>query len=283
MSIRQADLSVITIVLNDEQGLKGTINSVQSQKALTIEHLIVDGGSTDGSALIAKQNSDVVISSEADGGIYPAMQRGALCASGEYIVFCNSGDVIYGDLYLANAIDQLKKEGSPWGFGPIIEKTERNTYTWVPASTISDSNSIISRETFVPFPSFIIKRDLFNKLGGLTSIYKIAGDFELICKASLISKPTIFEEPIALFSAGGVSYINADLAWREEIAIRKNLLKLHSKAIFLEWIKYCVRVCKWRIGKLIDTAQKLFFNGRVSWRDLRAIEVPDRFSSFLPK
>jgi len=283
MSIRQADLSVITIVLNDEQGLKGTINSVQSQKALTIEHLIVDGGSTDGSALIAKQNSDVVISSEADGGIYPAMQRGALCASGEYIVFCNSGDVIYGDLYLANAIDQLKEEGSTWGFGPIIEKTKRNTHAWVPASKINDSNSIISRKTFVPFPSFIIKRDLFNKLGGLTSIYKIAGDFELICKASLNSKPTIFEEPIALFSAGGVSYINADLAWREEIAIRKNLLKLHSKAIFLEWIKYCIRVCKWRIGKLIDTAQKLFLNGRVSWRDLRAIEVPDRFSSFLPK
>lgn len=275
------DLSVVTIVLNDEKGLTRSINSVRCQKVIAIEHLIVDGGSTDGSALIAEQNSDVIISSESDGGIYPAMQRGAMCASGEYILFCNSGDVIYGDMYLANAVNQLRKEGSSWGFGPIIERTNRNTHAWVPALKINDTKSIISRETFVPFPSFIIKRELFNELGGLTSKYKIAGDFELICKASLTSTPTIFEEPIALFSAGGVSYLNADLAWREEIDIRKNLLNLHSKVIFLEWIKYCIRVCKWKIGKLIDLTQKLFFSGKVSWRDLRAVAVPDKFSKFL--
>lgn len=281
MSIRPSDLSVVTIVLNDNLGLTRSINSVQRQKALTIEHLIVDGGSTDGSDLIAEQNSDVNISSEPDGGIYPAMQRGAMCASGDYILFCNSGDMIYGDMYLANAVNQLRMEGSSWGFGPIIEKTNRDTHAWVPASKNNDANSIISRETFVPFPSFIINRELFNELGGLTFKYKIAGDFELICKASLTSKPTIFEEPIALFSAGGISYTNADLAWREEIAIRKNLLNLNSKSIFLEWIKYCIKVCKWRIGKFIDLTQKIFFNGKVSWRDFRAVAVPDKFSKFL--
>jgi glycosyltransferase involved in cell wall biosynthesis len=90
-----ADISVITVVLNDKSGLQRAIGSVQRQQSLVIEHLIVDGGSTDGSSELASQFSSIPIPSKPDGGIYPAMQRGAIVASGEYLVFCNSNFISF--------------------------------------------------------------------------------------------------------------------------------------------------------------------------------------------
>ena len=205
MSPNTADISVITVVLNDKSGLERAISSVQRQRSLVIEHLIVDGGSTDGSAELSREFSSVLIDSKPDGGIYPAMQRGAMRASGEFLIFCNSGDMLFGNDFLAEAIHQLRIDKSLWGFGPIIELTQRDSYAWVSAPKCADARSIISRNVFVPFPSFVIDRNLFLQLGGFTDQFRIAGDFELICKTANSSKPSIFRAPIALCAAGGIS------------------------------------------------------------------------------
>jgi len=281
MGPNTSDISVITVVLNDKSGLQRTIASVQTQQSLVIEHLIVDGGSSDGSAELAHKFSSIPIPSKPDGGIYPAMQRGAIVASGEYLIFCNAGDVIFGENFLANALSQLRIDKSLWGFGPIIEHTERNTFAWVSTPKETDSQSIISRKTFVPFPSFIIDRNLYLRLGGLTDQYKIAGDFELICKAAKISNPSIFRDPIAQFSAGGVSYLHADKAWKEEIAIRTNLFELDFLARCKQWIKFLIRYAKWKTGKFLDAVQSLVPIKSLSWREYRAEDVPIVYRKFL--
>jgi glycosyltransferase involved in cell wall biosynthesis len=278
---KTVELSIITVVLNDYAGLSKTIASVTGQKFLELEHIVVDGGSTDGSAELARKFSSIPIPSKPDGGIYPAMQRGASCASGEFLIFCNAGDVIFGDNFLAEALAQLQKEKSLWGFGPIIEHTERNTFAWVSTPTKANSEMIISRKIFVPFPSFIINRNLYLGLGGLTDSYKIAGDFELICKAANFSPPSIFRDPIALFAAGGVSYLSADKAWKEEIAIRVNLLGLDFSARCGQWIKFFIRFAKWKTGKFLDLVQSLFPIKGLSWREFRAKEVPSAYRKFL--
>lgn len=281
MSPNTADISVITVVLNDKSGLESAIASVQRQQSLVIEHLIVDGGSSDGSAELANKFSSVSIASKPDGGIYPAMHRGAIAASGDYLIFCNAGDIIFGENFLAEALAQLRKNNSLWGFGPIIEHTERNTFAWVPTPKETDSQSIISRKTFVPFPSFIIDRNLYLRLGGLTDQYKIAGDFELICKVAKISNPSIFREPIALFSAGGISYLHADKAWKEEIAIRVSLFNMDFSARCNQWIKYLIRYAKWKTGKLLDFVQTHSPVKGLSWREYRTEEVPSVYAKFL--
>jgi glycosyltransferase involved in cell wall biosynthesis len=281
MGPNTADISVITVVLNDKSGLQRAISSVQRQQSLVIEHLIVDGGSSDGSAELGHKFSSVPLVSKPDGGIYPAMQRGAIVASGEYLIFCNAGDVIFGENFLADALVQLRRDHSLWGFGPIIEHTERNTFAWVSAPEETDSKSIISRKTFVPFPSFIIDRNLYLRLGGLTNQYKIAGDFELICKAANVSNPSIFRDPIALFSAGGVSYLKADKAWREEIAIRISLFNLDFSARCEQWVKYLIRFARWKTGKLLDFVQSHSPIKGLSWREYRTKEVPSAYTKFL--
>jgi glycosyltransferase involved in cell wall biosynthesis len=277
----RCDLSIVTVVLNDKIGLEKTIKSVQNQESIQIEHIIVDGGSADGSASLAATNSSIPLESKKDGGIYPAMQRGADVASGKYILFCNAGDLIFGREYLAHSLEILKKVDGQWGYGPIIEYTQRDTYAWVPASVAPTSETIIARKDFVPFPSFIIKHELLHELGGFSRKYKIAGDFELICKAAIASDPVVFSEPIALFAAGGISYTQADLAWREEISIRREILQLNHLQIIIEKVKYLLRVTKWQIGKLLDRIHEYSFNSRISWREKRARKVPDKYISIL--
>lgn len=277
----RCDLSVVSVVLNDKFGLEKTIQSVQNQQSLKIEHIIVDGGSTDGSAIVASMHSSIPIESKEDGGIYPAMQRGADAATGEYLIFCNAGDLLFGRDYLSRSVAQMKQRSTDWGFGPIIELTVRNTFAWVPANVAATADSIIARKDFVPFPSFIIKREMFQRLGGFSSNYTIAGDFELICRAATVSNPLIFTEPIAQFTAGGISYTKADLAWKEEISIRKEILQSGHFNLLNEVMKFSLRVTKWKIGKFLDQFERVFAWSSTSWRDKRALKVPTEYISSL--
>lgn len=91
-------LSVITINYNDAVGLRKTIESVITQSARNqIEFIVIDGGSTDGSKAVLEEYSDRIDYwvSEADRGIYNAMNKGVEVAHGEYCNFMNSGDVFH--------------------------------------------------------------------------------------------------------------------------------------------------------------------------------------------
>ena len=95
-------LSIVTINYNNAEGLRKTLESVASQTYRDIEHIIVDGGSTDGSVEVIQNyvrdvsgmKYDVLWVSEKDKGIYNAMNKGIRKATGEYCQFLNSGDYL---------------------------------------------------------------------------------------------------------------------------------------------------------------------------------------------
>ena len=272
-----ADLSIVTIVLNDHKGLARTIKSVQQQTGVQIQHIIVDGGSTDGSAEIAKEASDVVIESRPDGGIYKAMQRGFDAASGMYIVFTNAGDALFGDSYLALAVNELKHSKSGWGFGPLVEESQRGAQVWTPVNGEISVFRIAERKTYVPFPTVLISRELIKKIGGFDFSYSIAGDFDLIVRLALEELPIRWAFPIARFAAGGVSYSQAPKAWAEERTIRKVNLHLTKTQVFWDWMLGLKRVTRWKLGRLLDILQKAGFMGEVHWRDRRASIIPEEY------
>lgn len=89
-------VTVVTVVFNDEKNLQRTIDSVASQTYKNIEHIVIDGGSTDGTLDIVRSNSSIAYwLSEKDVGIYDAMNKGIAHASGTWINFMNSGDVFF--------------------------------------------------------------------------------------------------------------------------------------------------------------------------------------------
>jgi glycosyltransferase involved in cell wall biosynthesis len=90
-------LSIITINFNNKNGLLKTVESIVNQTFQDFEFIIIDGGSSDGSLEIIKEFSDKIDYwvSEPDRGIYNAMNKGVMAASGEYCNFMNSGDCFY--------------------------------------------------------------------------------------------------------------------------------------------------------------------------------------------
>jgi len=90
-------LSVITVVYNNVRDVERTILSVIGQSYSNIEYLIIDGASTDGTLDVIRKYQDriSILISEKDKGIYDAMNKGLALATGDYILFMNSGDEIY--------------------------------------------------------------------------------------------------------------------------------------------------------------------------------------------
>lgn len=90
-------LSVITVVFNNADCIERTILSVVNQTYPNIEYIVIDGASTDGTLDIIKRYEDKidVLRSERDKGIYDAMNKGLNLATGDYVLFMNSGDEIY--------------------------------------------------------------------------------------------------------------------------------------------------------------------------------------------
>lgn len=92
------ELSIITINLNNKEGLQKTIDSVASQTWEDFEWILIDGGSKDGSKDLIEENQAHFSywCSEPDKGIYNAMNKGAEKATGDYLLFLNSGDALHG-------------------------------------------------------------------------------------------------------------------------------------------------------------------------------------------
>jgi putative colanic acid biosynthesis glycosyltransferase len=104
-------ISVITVALNAKDGLERTMQSVCNQTGINYEHIIVDGGSTDGSVEILRQQKDarVVWHSEKDSGIYDAMNKGIDQARGKWLYFLGAGDTLI-DGVLAQIVPHLNEK-----------------------------------------------------------------------------------------------------------------------------------------------------------------------------
>jgi glycosyltransferase involved in cell wall biosynthesis len=127
-------LSIITINRNYASGLQKTIQSVLSQSFLDYEYIVIDGASTDESAALLRKYREkfVYCVSELDNGVYDAMNKGILVATGEYCLFLNSGDylenpnslkelflyhfsedIVYGDTFVKRKDGVIRQEKAP--------------------------------------------------------------------------------------------------------------------------------------------------------------------------
>ena len=108
-------ISIVTITYNAEKVLQRTLDSVRSQTYKDIEHLIIDGASTDGTLDIVRSyelgvtSYEVRVVSEPDRGIYDAMNKGLRLATGDYIVFMNAGDTFHADRTLEQVAELAQK------------------------------------------------------------------------------------------------------------------------------------------------------------------------------
>lgn len=178
-------LSIITVNYNNLEGLKRTVESVVNQTWREFEYIVIDGGSTDGSAAyIESQNENIDYwVSESDSGIYNAMNKGIKVAKGEYLLFLNSGDILVDSDVLEN-IANLISEKLDIYYGNLIlsNKGVENKSIYPKELTFS----YFYHRGYLPHPASFIKRNLFEKISYYNENFKIVSDWEFfvcaICK-----------------------------------------------------------------------------------------------------
>lgn len=149
-------LSIITINYNNFNGLKLTIDSVISQTCQNFEWIIIDGGSNDGSKNLIVQNKEhfAFWCSEPDSGIYNAMNKGISKSSGEYLLFLNSGDVLYDDDVLEKVdriglkSDIVSGQMVRMDNGKILRYYDNNILLQLLNNTINHQATFIKRKLF---------------------------------------------------------------------------------------------------------------------------------------
>jgi glycosyltransferase involved in cell wall biosynthesis len=196
--------SIITINRNNRAGLAATIGSVRLQTLKPYEFIVIDGASDDGSKEVIAQNNDVITSfvSEPDKGIFNAHNKGVMRATGDYLLFLNSGDLLAGPSVLDLVVPLLNGYDLIYG-DLIVEKGEaRNSYT---APDKIDTDFMLNSTLWHPC-TFIHSR-LFRLYGNYNDTFTIAGDYEFFIRCLL--KPAVISRhaniPICVFEGNGIS------------------------------------------------------------------------------
>ncbi len=198
-------LSIITINYNNVAGIKKTFESVFVQSFKSFEYLVIDGGSSDGSKEIIKKAADQInyFVCESDNGIYHAMNKGIKKATGEYVLFLNSGDHLVHKNILEEVIDELDSTEIIYGNIMLIE-SELKSWTGVYPAILSFQHFL---DGSLPHSSSFIKRTLFEKVGYYDEHLKIVSDWKFyidaICRHNVSYKH--IDKTISVFYLDGLS------------------------------------------------------------------------------
>lgn len=178
-------ITVITVCLNSEATIGGTVESVLSQDYPNVEYIIVDGASEDRTLeCIARYGSRISrVVSGPDRGIYDAMNKGIRLATGDIVGFLNSDDIYSSGRALGTVASAFRSTGTEIVYGDLcyVRKTDTSKIVrYWKSSTFRPSSFKFG--WCPPHPTFFARRSLFQELGGFDLRFKIAADFELMLR-----------------------------------------------------------------------------------------------------
>ncbi len=225
-------VTIITVVRNlIDAGRKDTflqmLQSVRQQDYSAIEHLVIDGASTDGTVELLQQEG-VSFISEPDNGIHPASNKGIARAQGKYIAFLNSDDFYESSQVVSQAVEALEHSGADFTYAPMFV-LERNG-----CRTLRKPHWKACFCTYpIATPTMFMSKKMLEDLGGFDESYKIAADYDLIMRALLRGyRPVSVSEPGVVFRMGGISDTEGSQLRKEEIrVIESNFGLSHKQAI----------------------------------------------------
>lgn len=179
-------LSIITVVFNNVKTIRSAIESVLNQGYKDIEYIIIDGASTDGTLDIIHEYEDKIsiLISEKDKGIYDAMNKGILCASGDIIGILNSDDIYYSnDILETIANEFVKNEKLDVLYGDLVyvDKNDISKIVRKWKSCEYDA-TYFQRGEVPPHPSLFLKSGVYNSVGLFNLEYKLASDYEFMLR-----------------------------------------------------------------------------------------------------
>ncbi|NYT74382.1 glycosyltransferase [Halomonas sp. QX-2] len=203
-------ISVITACFNSQKTIAEAIESLKRQSWPFIEHLVIDGASQDASVAIASKtlgDGDVLIS-EPDRGIFDALNKGLQRASGDVIGFLNSDDLFAHDNVLRRVAACFNDPNVGAVYGDLqyvdADDTERVIRYWKSGTF---SRRKLQRGWMPPHPSFFMRREFYEDLGGFDPAYRISGDYDSLLRylSSEMFSVVYLPEVLVKMRVGGAS------------------------------------------------------------------------------
>jgi glycosyltransferase len=235
-------ISIITATYNSGATVRDTLKSVASQEHGDIEHIIIDGLSTDNTLSIVKEFPGVTkVNAEKDHGIYDAMNKGIKLATGEVIGILNSDDFYTDEYVLARVMEAFNDPLIDVVYGDLqyVKKNDVHvvTRTW--------KSGQYKRRNFYygwmpPHPAFFVRRRIYDEVGFFNIDLRSAADYEMMLRILVKHKARACYVPgiMVKMRAGGMS--NASIKNRlranreDKIAWQLNELK---PLFFTTWLK----------------------------------------------
>lgn len=209
-------VSIITCTYNSAATIAETVSSVNNQIYTEIEHIIVDGASTDNSVQIVRYNSTYsrIILCEKDDGIYDAINKGIKLATGDIIGLLHSDDMFASPKTLQNIATAFNSSTSKLGKGPDVvygdlvfvdqNDTDKVVRYW---KSKPFKPSLLKRGWMPPHPTVFMRREVYEKHGLFNINLKCAADYDYILRVFRDQTLTIsyLPEVITKMRMGGAS------------------------------------------------------------------------------
>lgn len=177
-------VSVITPCWNSAATLKQTIESVQGQTYHDVEHIVCDGGSTDGTLdIIASYGGKVSLVNGPDKGIYDALNKGLQMASGDIVAVLNSEDFYVSNGIIREVVETFNTQKVDAVYGNLLyvnaDDTDKVVRYWRSGAFKKDK---FMDGWMIPHPTLFIKKSLHDKYGAYREDFDIAGDYEMMLR-----------------------------------------------------------------------------------------------------
>lgn len=236
-------ISVITVCYNSARTLERSLQSVAMQDWTSIEHIVIDGASTDGTREILEhfRSRLAYLVSEPDGGIYDAMNKGLAHATGDVVCFLNADDQYASTNVLSLVASQMRDHNLDALIGDVGFFNEKN-----PKHIVRRYRSERFRPSRLAWgwmpahPALFLRKEVVQRVGQFKTDYRIAGDFEFIIRVfhGHALKFRHFPEVMVNMQTGGLSTggFGAKLLLNREVlracrenGLQTNIAKILSK------------------------------------------------------
>lgn len=242
-------ISIITATYNSGATLRDTMESVLSQDYNDFEHIIVDGSSKDNTLEIIRElepryKGRLKWISEPDKGIYDAMNKGILIATGDVVGLLNSDDFYTSKDILSTVNSEIRESDAVYGDIHYVDPTDISTSVRFYSS--ASFRRWKMRLGFMPaHPSFYCRRTVYTRYGLFDTDFKVAADFEQLLRLIFVNKIFIkyVKKDFVTMRTGGAStsgFESHKRIFRDHLkAYKKNGV---SSNVFLESLRYAYRI-----------------------------------------
>jgi glycosyltransferase involved in cell wall biosynthesis len=224
--------TIVTVVYNERAKLEQTIQSVVTQDFADREYLIVDGGSTDGSAELIRRHEPSLAAwvSEADNGIYHAMNKGIALASGQWVCFLNAGDVFTHPDTLSRVAREMRqlRQSTDVVYGNILVRRPDNRLT----ERVAKEPCNLHRMYFCHQSAFV--RLPVLKAYGFDEGHQMSADLKFFKQCYYDKKRFVhLPFPLVVYDTSGISHTQRERGLRDNIAVVRSLDTGWRKHLFL--------------------------------------------------